>query len=212
MRFCHVGLFVLGWACAHAGEAIYSKGRLNHSTAHQAYLEAEWKTLARQLEKFLSDRPKRADRVDSIFAFKYLGVIYASNPATLPQGEAKFRKLLAMTASVDTADFQNLYAAPEVMALFRRLREEYPRNVDETQLRSALSVAEGTGSVAAGGGAGEAGGAGGGAASTAGPAGRRKWVLLGAAGAALTAGVGAYFYVLNSEPSGGSPTRIPVDL
>ena len=145
MRLWCLGAVVLSWTCAHSDGGIYFKGRLNHSKAHEAYLEADWKPLSRTLEKFLADPRKRADRVDSAFAFKYLGVIYASNPETRPRGEARFRKLLTVDPSVDSADFQSLYVSAEVMKLFRRLRDEYPRTVDPAVAGAEAAGGQGPG-------------------------------------------------------------------
>jgi hypothetical protein len=204
MRLWCLGAMALTWNLAHSDGGIYSQGRLNHSKAHEAYLEADWKPLARTLEKFLTDTKKRADRVDSAFAYKYLGVIYSANPETRPRGEARFRKLLTLDPSVDTVDFQSLYVSAEVLKLFRRLRDEYPRAVDGGAARAEIAGDPG--------GPADPGAAPGAVADPKKPAGRKKWLLVGAAGAAVAAGIGAILYVSNSGASESPATLVPVEL
>ena len=209
MRILNIGrlvlvlVLVLAPARARAGGragGIYAKGMLNHTQAHQAYLEAEWKTLTRDLEKFLADPRRRADYVDSVFAYKYLAVMYAADARTSRQAEAHFRRLLALAPAVDTADLRNLYASPEAMALFRRLREEYPREIRATAAKAGPSPET---EVPVPGGKGGAG---------AEARVRRNWMYWGAAAGAAAAVMGALIYVSVSGPQEPARTRIPVDL
>lgn len=118
-------MLTLAWAgCAQAGPDILVQGRLNYSRIQQAYLEADWNPLAKELKAFLRKPGALAERVDSIWALKYLGAIRGSRAETRLQSEEDFRRLLLLDPAFEASNLSDLFVSEEVLAVFRRMKTE----------------------------------------------------------------------------------------
>ncbi len=86
----------------------------------EAYSDGEFESLTRQLEEY---RTKHAvmRKSDSALVAKFLGVIYAANPATREKGKYWFYKLLQVDARAELVD---LFVSEEIQGVFDRVRHE----------------------------------------------------------------------------------------
>ncbi|MEO6095591.1 MAG: hypothetical protein ABIW76_07895 [Fibrobacteria bacterium] len=79
------------------------------------------------LEDFLKKSGKDSETKERIFAYKYLGVIYAAEPQGYPLAETYFYQLLSLAPNAHISD---LYASASVEDVFIRTRERF-RNVNK---------------------------------------------------------------------------------
>ncbi len=114
---------------------------LNRQSIHAAYTDGEFDATVKALEEFRIAHPD-CRREDSLVYAKYLGVIYASNPATREKGKYWLYKLLQIDPSAELID---LYVSEEIQNLFDRVRREQVvrrryRGINDADLRKTLAA------------------------------------------------------------------------
>jgi len=92
------------------------------------YVEGEFEKIRVQLESYLKQSGKSAGAKEKIFAYKYLGVIYAAGPEGYPVAETYFYQLLGLAPN---AHLSNLYVSSAVENLFAKTRERFQRETRE---------------------------------------------------------------------------------
>jgi hypothetical protein len=108
---------------AHALTGIKSDGSLDKPTLSKAYFEGEFWTVERALETFrISGYPMNRD--DSVYVFKYLSVIYASDPSKRTKAESYMVQLIRMMPTIDLLD---LYISDNIQSIFAQVKTAYQR-------------------------------------------------------------------------------------
>jgi hypothetical protein len=108
-------------------------GRLDTKTISSAYNESEFEPVRVSVEKYLKQRGDAVTREEKIFAFKYLGVIYAADSSSRVRAESYFNRLLDLAPNIELID---MYVSPKIMEVFegvkneRRRDEQYRSNFD----------------------------------------------------------------------------------
>jgi hypothetical protein len=93
---------------------------LSYPNIKSLYNEGEFEKIRVSLEGFLKRNASSAQEKDRIFAYKYLGVIYAAEPQGYPVAEAYFYQLLKLAPNAHLSD---LYVSSAVEDLFEKTQE-----------------------------------------------------------------------------------------
>jgi hypothetical protein len=198
-----LGLASITWASAPAGFGIGKDGRLDMPAIRKAYQESEFEKAGAFLEKFLKDRTRAASREDSIFAFKYLGVIYAADSLGQTRSESYFNRLLTISPHIELVD---MYVSSRIQAKFDEVKREFRRQADYRSRFDALGNP-----LPAGSGEGHATGSGT-PATGAGPevsdGKSRAWIFWTAALAAVGVGSGVGIYLWSESLDGPKSTDV----
>jgi hypothetical protein len=101
-------------------------------TIKQLYKEGEFEKIRIQLETFLKRSDATASRDERILAYKYLGVVYASQPDGAPQAEAYFFRLLDLSPNVQLTE---LYVSSTVNGIFEKTQQRF---IKERQSSSSV--------------------------------------------------------------------------
>lgn len=88
----------------------------------QLYKEGEFEKVRVQLENFLKRADATATRDERILAYKYLGVVYASQSDGAPQAEAYFFRLLDLSPHVQLTE---LYVSSTVDGIFEKTKQRF---------------------------------------------------------------------------------------
>jgi hypothetical protein len=122
---------------AHGNEgpsAIRSEESLDQEAIQRLYSNSDWDVVKNQLESYLRRKGDGNVREEErIFAYKYLGVIYAADSLTTARAESYFHRLLDLSPEIDILD---MFASKRVNNLFaetksdHRRRAEYNKNHD----------------------------------------------------------------------------------
>jgi tetratricopeptide (TPR) repeat protein len=99
---------------------------LSYSNIKSLYKEGELEKIRVSLEHFLKQSGKSGDIKDRIFAYKYLGVVYAAEPQGYPVAETYFYQLLKLAPNAHISD---LYVSTAVADLFERTQERFRKEV-----------------------------------------------------------------------------------
>lgn len=98
-------------------------GKLNQSALMKAYNDADWEQVTKTLESYLrKNGDYKVEVEERLFAYKYLGVIYAADSTTQAKAESYFTRLLNLASDVEIVD---LYASRRVNDLFREVKREH---------------------------------------------------------------------------------------
>lgn len=106
---------------ASALSGINPDGSLDKPAISKAYFEGEFQTVIDALEAFRRSG-KAASREDSIYTFKYLGVVYAAEPATRLKAESYMYQLIRMAPKIDLLD---LYISDTIHGIFLKVKGDY---------------------------------------------------------------------------------------
>lgn len=119
--FCLVVLLPLFSLAADFG--LTRSGSLDQTALTKAYQESEWEQVTKTLEGYLRRHgDSRVSEAERIFAYKYLGVIYAADSLTRSKAESYFTRLLKLSSDVEIVD---LYASKRVNELFAEVKNEH---------------------------------------------------------------------------------------
>lgn len=123
-------IFALAAACvlgafrpAHALKGINADGSLDKTVISKAYFEGEFWTVINALEAFRKSGVP-ATREDSVYAFKYLSVVYAADPETRKKAESYMYQLIKMMPTIDLLD---LYISDNIESIFQKVKSDYER-------------------------------------------------------------------------------------
>jgi hypothetical protein len=98
-------------------------GRLDRPALTKAYQESEWEQVTKTLEGYLRKKgDSRVSEDERVFAYKYLGVIYAADSLSRSKAESYFTRLLKLSSDVEIVD---LYASKRVNDLFAEVKNEH---------------------------------------------------------------------------------------
>lgn len=129
-----LAILLFGASTSHASFGQLDNGQLDQKALRTAYLDSEFNNVALVLESFLKANPPNALKVDRIFAFKYLGVIYASDSKQSARAEQNFNRLFELSPNIELID---MFVSPKIQLLFDNVkadlkkRQEYSSQYDE---------------------------------------------------------------------------------
>ena len=123
-------LFLSVPAIAFGAFGVAPDGHLDKKTLSSAYQESEFEPVRVSVEKYLKQKGDAATREDKIFAFKYLGVIYASDSSSRIRAESYFNRLLDLAPNIELID---MYVSPKIMEIFENIKNERRRNEEYRQ-------------------------------------------------------------------------------
>jgi hypothetical protein len=112
---------------------------LQRASIHAEYGDGNFETVIKMLEEYRTQhrdfRPQ-----DSLFVAKYLGVVYASNPATREKGKYWLYRMLQIDPGSQLVD---MYVGEEVDRTFEKVRQEFIvrrnyRGINDTRLNRAI--------------------------------------------------------------------------
>jgi hypothetical protein len=104
------------------------KPGFNKSEIQALYCSGEFDPLLALLENLRQQRRLR-DREDSVFIFKYLGVVYGADDATRKKAESFLYQLLKLDPKADLAD---LVVGESIETIFNKVRERYEKAYRDT--------------------------------------------------------------------------------
>jgi hypothetical protein len=110
-------------APALAVKGLNPDGSLDKPTISKAYFEGEFWTVINALEAFRKSSPK-ISREDSVYAFKYLSVVYAAEPTTRVKAESYMYQLIRMMPTIDLLD---LYISDNIQSIFVKVKSDYEK-------------------------------------------------------------------------------------
>ncbi len=119
------GFFVALLKIAIPTYAIYgylSNGALDKAAISNDYFEGDFQKVLPPLENYRTNFPQTATKEDSVFVFKYLSVIYCSNPATKAKGESYMVALIRLMPAIELLD---LYVSDNIQAIFKNVKADY---------------------------------------------------------------------------------------
>ena len=114
-------------------------GSLDKQVVSKAYFEGDFPPVQKALETFLKTY-KSISRDDSIYSYKYLSVIYASEPAMRARAESFMYQLIRMMPTIDLID---LYISDNIEAIFAKVKNDYDR-FNKSQVKPEPQVARPT--------------------------------------------------------------------
>jgi hypothetical protein len=117
MRAAILFAFAGGLAIAAPAEG---PGRVPQAKIKDTYKEGDFEEAISQLEAFRKAH-RAYDGDDSVFIAKYLGVMYAAEPATREKGKYFLNQMLDLRPEATLAD---MYVSDDIYRIFERLSEE----------------------------------------------------------------------------------------
>ncbi len=102
--------------------AVPPSGKLDMKTIQVNFREGELDAAKTLLESFLRLQGGSATRDEKIFAYKYLGVIYAVDSASEPKAESYFYQLLHLAPNIELAD---MYVSKSIQGIFDKVKGEF---------------------------------------------------------------------------------------
>lgn len=110
---------------------------------HSEYGDGNFETVLQVLEDFRA-RHDHYRAADSVVIAKYLGVVYAANPASREKGKYWLYRMLQLDPGQDLVD---LYVGEEVQGVFEKVRQEFVvrrnyRGINDTRLNQAVAAGE----------------------------------------------------------------------
>lgn len=98
------------------------KTDLDMKSVQSNFREGELEVVKNLLESFLKHQSTIATRDEKIFAYKYLGVIYASNASDKLKAESYFNQLLPLAPNIELAD---MYVSQNIQDIFDKVKKDY---------------------------------------------------------------------------------------
>jgi len=116
-------------APAHFG--LRQDGTLDQPALAHAYMESDWDLVTTTLESYLRlHGDSRVSPEERIFAYKYLGVIYAADSLYHSKSESYFTRLLKLSPKVEIFD---LFPSKKVDDFFHDVKREYEDQLKYTE-------------------------------------------------------------------------------
>lgn len=100
---------------------ITATGQLDMVAIRKAYHESEFDWVKMVLESYLK-KSNKITRDEKTFAYKYLGVIYASEATAQSRAESYFNLLLNLSPDIELTD---MYAPKSIEELFRDVKSDF---------------------------------------------------------------------------------------
>lgn len=122
-----IALLLFASACVAKPFGIDGKGNIDQAAITAGYMESEWDQVVESLEGYL--RRKGDNQVtaeERIFAYKFLGVIYAADSLTRPKAESYFTRMLRLSPDIDIVD---LFPSLRVIEIFKAAKSDYDKFV-----------------------------------------------------------------------------------
>lgn len=119
---------------ANAEFGFKSDGSLDRDTINSAFFEGDFQQATLALEEWRA-RFAPKTREDSIFVFKYLSVIYASDSSTRLKAESYMIQLLKLKPSIELVD---LYISDNVDAIFKSVKLNHLKHQEYVQGHDVL--------------------------------------------------------------------------
>ena len=114
-----------------AGSVTSVAAELAYAKIKNLYNEGEFEKIRISLEAFLKKSGKTSEPKERIFAYKYLGVIYAAEPHGYPLAETYFYQLLKLAPNAHLSDMYVSTAIEEVFTRTQvRFRKENQDNLE----------------------------------------------------------------------------------
>lgn len=113
--------------------------KMDTTAIHSAYQEGDFESVLKSIEGFWSSQTQKS-RSDSLFAFRYLGVVYAANAKTLELGKTYLRQLVETDPKSSITD---MYVSDAIYLMFRNELELYRKKHPESPSKSAFSEEQG---------------------------------------------------------------------
>lgn len=120
-------MLLFGVSAAYAVFGRLPDGRLDQKALRAAYMESEFVKVAAALESFRKANPPTATKMDSVFTYKYLGVIYAADSNQITRAEQNFNQLLALAPNIELVD---MYVPAKIQAIFNEVKTDYLKRRD----------------------------------------------------------------------------------
>ena len=96
-------------------------GTLDKQVIKELYIESEFDKIVNILEKYRREVKNPSDE-DKAFTYKYLSVVYASNPNQREKAEAYMYRLLQIIPTVELFD---LYVSMNVEVIFKQVKARF---------------------------------------------------------------------------------------
>jgi tetratricopeptide (TPR) repeat protein len=107
-----------------AGNSGIFAAELPYSKIKNLYNEGEFEKIRLTLDDFLKKSGKAAQPKEKIFAYKYLGVIYAAEPEGYPLAETYFYQMLTLAPNAHISD---MYVSSTIENLFNKTQARFQR-------------------------------------------------------------------------------------
>lgn len=125
----------------HEASAAPAADSLEKVRIHAEYGDGNFEIVIQILEEYRA-RHKDFPRADSLFLAKYLGVVYASNPATREKGKYWLYRMLQIDPNADVVD---MYVGEAVDRTFDKVRQEFIvrrnyRGINDVKLAKAIQA------------------------------------------------------------------------
>jgi hypothetical protein len=119
-------VLVIGLVPTYAKPGYLPNGHLDMAQLATRYKDGDFEQLQDVLEAYVK-QTKRADTNSKndeewVFAYKYLGVTYASDSASTSKAETYFHKLFSLAPNTEILD---LYVSNRIQLVFDRVKREY---------------------------------------------------------------------------------------
>jgi hypothetical protein len=106
-----------------ASFGIKKDGKLDQPAITKAYKDSDWDEVRSTLEGYLHRNGDAKVSLDErIFAYKYLGVIFAADSVTRTRAESYFNRLFDLSPTVEIMD---MYASKKISDFFREVKRDY---------------------------------------------------------------------------------------
>jgi hypothetical protein len=107
---------------------ISTKQGIQQDAILKAYSESDWDQVTSQLEAYLRlHGDANVSKEERIFAYKYLGVVFAADTVTKARAESYFHRLLDLAPEIEILD---MFASKKVTDLFDNLKAEHQKRLD----------------------------------------------------------------------------------
>ncbi len=111
-----------------SGKHVVEDSTINKQEVQELYHAGDFDKLIALLESVRHERVMR-DREDSIFIYKYLGVVYGADMATRRKAEAFLYQMLKLDPKQDLVDLE---VGDAILHMFREVRKRFDRTVQDT--------------------------------------------------------------------------------
>ena len=109
-------------------------GTLDTAAIRQAYIESDFDNIKTVLESRAADKTHPLSRDEKVFAFKYLGVLYAAEIAKV-RAESYFNRLLELSPQIELMD---MYTSPAIQDIFLKVKNDFQARSDYAKNYDAL--------------------------------------------------------------------------
>jgi hypothetical protein len=121
--FCFLLLMLFQSFAISATFGIRKDGKLDQAAIAKGFKDSDWDEVRNTLESYLRrNGDSRVAVEERIFAYKYLGVIFAADSVTRTRAESYFNRLLDLSPTIEIVD---MYASKKISDFFHEVKREY---------------------------------------------------------------------------------------